>query len=103
MVLRLYFVWLCKFGLNPHRGIQGAGDLAGFVALLLFIPFSALEAIMILYEVFKERARQAGRREGRREERQELRQGLSQMFAGDKDAMEKLDNFFLDATTKSQR
>ena len=62
---------------------------------------------MILYEVFKERARQAGRqagrREGRREERQELRQGLSQMFAGDKDAMEKLDDFFNDATSTSQR
>ena len=104
-------LWLYKFGLNPYRGIQGAGDLAGFVALLLFIPFSALEAIMILYEVFKERARQAGRREGRqegrregrREERQELRQGLTQMFAGDKDAMEKLDNFFNDATSTSQR
>ena len=93
-------LWLHKFGLNPHRGIQGAGDLAGFVVLLLFIPFSALEAIMIFYEMFKKRERREGRREGRREERQELRQGLAQMFAGDKDAMEKLDSFFNNATPR---
>ena len=97
-------LWLHKFGLNPYRGIQGAGDLAGFVVLLLFIPFSALEAIMIFYEMFKKRERREGHREGhregRREERQELRQGLAQMFAGDKDAMEKLDSFFNNATSR---
>ncbi len=101
-------LWLHKFGLNPHRGIQGAGDLAGFVVLLLFIPFSALEAIMIFYEMFKKRerreghreGRQEGHREGRQEARQELRQGLAQMFAGDKDAMEKLDSFFNNATPR---
>ena len=34
------------------------------------------------------------RQEGRQEERQELRQGIIQVFADDKDAIEKLDNFF---------
>ena len=34
------------------------------------------------------------RQEGRQEERQELRQGIIQVFADDKDAREKLDNFF---------
>ena len=38
--------------------------------------------------------RQEGHREGRQEERQELRQGIAQVFADDKDAMEKLDQFF---------
>ena len=55
---------------------------------------------MIFYEMFKKRERREGRREGRREERQELRQGLAQMFAGDKDAMEKLDSFFNNATPR---
>ena len=41
-----------------------------------------------------ERLRQEGRQEGRQEERQELRQGIAQMFADDKDALEKLDKFF---------
>ena len=107
-------LWLNKFGLNPYRGIQGAGDMVGFVALLLFIPLSALEAIMIFYEMFKKRERQEGRREGlqegrqeglqegrqeglqegRQEARQELLQELTRVFAGDKDAMEKIDKFF---------
>ncbi len=34
------------------------------------------------------------RQEGRQEERQELRQGIAQVFADNKDAMEKLDQFF---------
>ena len=41
-----------------------------------------------------EKLRQEGHREGRQEERQELRQGIAQVFADDKDAMEKLDQFF---------
>ena len=83
-------LWLNKFGLNPYRGIQGAGDMVSFVALLLFIPLSASEAIMIFYEMFKKRERE----EGRREARQELLQELTRVFAGDKDAMEKIDKFF---------
>ena len=72
--------------------------MVGFVALLLFIPLSALEAIMIFYEMFKKREREEGRREGlqegREEARRELLQELTRVFAGDKDAMEKIDKFF---------
>ena len=72
--------------------------MVGFVALLLFIPLSALEAIMIFYQMFKEREREEGRREGlqegRQEARRELLQELTRVFAGDKDAMEKIDKFF---------
>ena len=101
-------LWLNKFGLNPYRGIQGAGDMVGFVALLLFIPLSALEAIMIFYQMFKERERregreeglQEGRQEGREEARQELLQELTRVFAGDKDAMEKIDKFFNGTTSQ---
>ena len=88
--------------------------MVGFVALLLFIPLSALEAIMIFYQMFKERERREGReegrqegrreglqegrqeglQEGRQEGRQELLQELTRVFASDKDAMEKIDKFF---------
>ena len=34
------------------------------------------------------------RQEGRQEREEELRQGIAQVFADDKDAREKLDNFF---------
>ena len=34
------------------------------------------------------------RQEGRQEREEELRQGIIQVFADDKDAMEKLDKFF---------
>ena len=78
--------------------------MVGFVALLLFIPLSALEAIMIFYEMFKKREREEGRREGlqegRREARQELLQELTRVFAGDKDAMEKIDKFFNGTTSQ---
>ncbi len=65
---------------------------------------------MIFYEMFKKRERREGREEGRREgrqkglqegrreglqeARQELLQELTRVFAGDKDAMEKIDKFF---------
>ena len=85
----------------------GAGDMAGFVVLLLFIPFSSLEAIMIFYEMFKERERREGReeglQEGREETRRELLQELTRVFAGDKDAMEKIDKFFNGTTATSQK
>ena len=78
--------------------------MVGFVALLLFIPLSALEAIMIFYEMFKKREREEGRREGlqegRQEARQELLQELTRVFAGDKDAMEKIDKFFNGTASK---
>ena len=108
-------LWLNKFGLDPYRGIQGAGDLVGFVVLLLFIPFSSLEAIMIFYQMFKERERREGReeglqegrqeglQEGRQEARQELLQELTRVFAGDKDAMEKIDKFFNGTTATGQK
>ena len=41
-----------------------------------------------------EKLRQEGRQEGRQEREEELRQGIIQVFADDKDAMEKLDKFF---------
>ena len=53
---------------------------------------------MIFYEMFKKRERREGReeglQEGRQEARQELLQELTRVFAGDKDAMEKIDKFF---------
>ena len=39
----------------------------------------------------------------RQEERQELRQGIAQVFADDKDAMEKLDQFFNGITPTDQK
>ena len=45
-------------------------------------------------EKLRQEGRQEGHQEGRQEERQELRQGIAQVFADDKDAMEKLDQFF---------
>ena len=74
--------------------------MVGFVALLLFIPLSALEAIMIFYEMFKKRERREGREEGLQEARQELLQELTRVFAGDKDAMEKIDKFFNGTTSQ---
>ena len=38
--------------------------------------------------------RQEGHREGRQEREEELRQGIAQVFADDKDAMKKIDQFF---------
>ena len=62
---------------------------------------------MIFYEMFKKRERQEGRREGlqegRREARQELLQELTRVFAGDKDAMEKIDKFFNGTTATGQK
>ena len=51
---------------------------------------------MIFYEMFKKRERE----EGRREARQELLQELTRVFAGDKDAMEKIDKFFNGTTSQ---
>ena len=59
---------------------------------------------MIFYEMFKKRERREGReeglQEGRREARQELLQELTRVFAGDKDAMEKIDKFFNGTTSQ---
>ena len=51
---------------------------------------------MIFYEMFKKRER----REGRQEARRELLQELTRVFAGDKDAMEKIDKFFNGTTSQ---
>ena len=78
----------------PSSGIRGMGDLAGFVALLVFIYTTWKETAMLFYDVWAKRERQQGRQEGRQEREEELRQGIIQVFADDKDAMEKLDKFF---------
>ena len=39
----------------------------------------------------------------RQEERQELRQGIAQVFADDKDAMKKIDQFFNGITPTDQK
>ena len=41
-----------------------------------------------------QQGRQEGHQQGRQEREEELRQGIAQVFADDKDAMEKLDQFF---------
>ena len=87
-----------KFGHDQLSGIQGMGDLAGFVALLVFIFTTWRELAMLFYDAWAKRERQQGRQEGRQEGLQEaheeLRQRFEQVFAGDKDAMEKRDKIF---------
>ena len=46
------------------------------------------------------RGRQEGRQEGLQEAHEELRQRFEQVFAGDKDAMEKRDKIFNGVTEK---
>lgn len=75
---------------NPLSGIQGMGDLAGFVALLVFIYTTWKETAMLFYDTWAKRERQ----EGRQERERELRQEIAQMFEGDKNALEKLNKFF---------
>ena len=89
--------------LYPLAGIQGMGDLAGFVALLVFIYTTWKETAMLFYDAWAKRERQQGRQQGRQEERQELRQGIAQVFADDKDAMEKIDKFFNGITPTDQK
>ena len=45
-------------------------------------------------EKLRQEGRREGRQEGRQEREEELRQGIIQVFADDRDAREKLDNFF---------
>ena len=96
-----------KFGYNPLSGIQGMGDLAGFVALLVFIFTTWRELAMLFYDAWAKRERQQGRQEGLqegiREAREELRQRFDQVFAGDKDAMKKRDQIFNGATETGQK
>ena len=80
--------------LYPLAGIRGMGDLAGFVALLVFIFLTWKETAMLFYDVWAKRERQEGHRQGRQEREEELRQGIAQVFADDRDALEKLDKFF---------
>ena len=85
-----------KFGHDQLSGIQGMGDLAGFVALLVFIFTTWRELAMLFYDAWAKRERQQGRQEAR----EELRQRFEQVFAGDKDAMEKRDKIFNGVTEK---
>ena len=59
---------------------------------------------MLFYDAWAKRERQQGRQEGRQEGLQEaheeLRQRFEQVFAGDKDAMEKRDKIFNGVTEK---
>ena len=93
------FISIWKFGHNQLSGIQGMGDLAGFVALLVFIFTTWRELAMLFYDAWAKRERQ----EGRQEAREELRQRFDQVFAGDKDAMEKRDKIFNGITETVQR
>ena len=93
------FISIWKFGHNQLSGIQGMGDLAGFVALLVFIFTTWRELAMLFYDAWAKRERQ----EGRQEAREELRQRFDQVFAGDKDAMEKRDKIFNGATETGQK
>ena len=45
-------------------------------------------------EKLRQEGHQEGHQQGRQEREEELRQGIAQVFADDKDAMEKLDQFF---------
>ena len=85
--------------LYPLAGIQGMGDLAGFVALLVFIYTTWKETAMLFYDAWAKRERQQGRQE--REE--ELRQGIAQVLADDKDALENLNKFFNGITPTDQK
>ena len=51
---------------------------------------------MLFYDAWAKRERQQGRQEAR----EELRQRFEQVFAGDKDAMEKRDKIFNGVTEK---
>ena len=91
-------IGVSKFGLNPVPSIQGMSDLVGFLILLAFIFTTWGELAMLFYHWFEqarriqiEQARQEALEQGLEQGRQELLQRFDQVFAGDKDAMEKRD------------
>ena len=85
IVLAIY-IFVVKGWLNLLDGIHGLGDLAGLVLLLVFIYTSWREAIMLFYDAWAKRERTLGREEGR----EEMRQKIEEVFADDKDALEKV-------------
>lgn len=94
-------IGVSKFGLNPVPSIQGMSDLVGFLVLLAFIFITWGELVMLFYHWFEqarriqlEQAREQAREQGLEQGRQELLQRFDQVFAGDKDAMEKRDQIF---------
>ena len=82
-----------KFGLNPLPSIQGMSDLVSFLVLLAFIFTTWGELVMLFYHLFQQ-ARRIQLEQARQELRQELLQRFDQVFADDKDAMEKRDQIF---------
>ena len=84
---------------NPLSGIQGMGDLTGFVALLVFIYTTWKELAMLFYDAWAKRERQ----EGRQEAHQELLERFNQIFADDKDAMKKRDMLFNSITSTNTK
>ena len=86
-------IGVSKFGLNPVPSIQGMSDLVGFLIFLAFIFTTWGELVMLFYHWF-EQARRIQIEQARQEARQELLQRFDQVFAGDKDVMEKRDQIF---------
>ena len=89
IVLAIY-IFVVKGWLNLLDGIHGLGDLAGLVLLLVFIYTSWREAIMLFYDAWAKRERMLGFEKGREEGREEMRQKIEEVFADDKDALEKV-------------
>ena len=98
VVIAITFIGI-KSWWNPLSGIQGMGDLTGFVALLVFIYTTWKELAMLFYDAWTKRERQEGRQEGRQEAHQELLERFDQIFADDKDAMKKRDMLFNSITS----
>lgn len=87
--LAIYICWV-KGWVNLLDGIVGFGDLAGLVALLVFTYTSWKEAVMLFYDAWAKRERTIGREEGREEEREKIRQMALEVFADDKDTLERV-------------
>ena len=97
---------ILKFGFNPLPSIQGMSDLVSFLALLAFIFLTWGELVMLFYHLFQQARRnqiEQARQQGFEQGLQELRQRFDQVFAGDKDAMEKRDKIFNGITETVQR
>ena len=95
-----------KFGFNPLPSLQSMSDLVSFIALLAFIFSIWGELFMLFYHLFQqarqlqiEEARQQGLEQGL----EQVRQRFDQVFAGDKDALEKRDMLFNGVTGTSQK
>ena len=115
MVLRSCY-GLNKFGLDPYRGIQGAGRSGGFCCLVVVHSFfitggdhdflskclRSENAEKGAKKGFKKDAKKGFKKDAK-EARQELLQELTRVFAGDKDAMEKIDKFFNGTTATGQK